>query len=287
MAEFVDAHVHFWDRSHASLRWTWLDRFSTAVPALAAQTYTANHLLADIAGLGVTSAVHVQAAESVDPDEESRWLDEMADASGLPDAIVAECSLTDPQAPALVRRHASIGRVQGIRDMTLPGDVTIDAIAPAIEALAECALSAEIRLPLDRFDTLADLSRRWPSVTFVLGSAGLPMGAIAYPQRNWADGLALLASHENWVCKVSGVIGRLGVDWSTDQLRPFVAELVGTLGADRVMFGTNWPVESAVADLADIVESYRTLAGEFAADETAALCHRTAARVYSLSAADR
>lgn len=280
--DLIDAHVHFWDRSHATLRWSWLDRFAASVPALSAPSYTADELRRDHAGLGVASAVHVQAADSADPVVESCWLDEMADSRGLPGAIVAACSLTDPGAPDLLRRHAAIGRVRGIRDMTLPIDVAAGDVADAVDALAEHGLSAEIRLPLEGFDVLAALAARWPSVTFVLGSAGLPMGPITRPEPEWADSLALLAPHDNWVCKVSGLIGRLGTDWSSDRLRPFVAEVVDRFGADRVMFGTNWPVDSAVAELADIVAAYRVLAAEFDAEATDALCRGTAARVYGV-----
>jgi predicted TIM-barrel fold metal-dependent hydrolase len=269
-----------------TLRWSWLDHFSDHAPVLNAESYTARDHLLDTAALDVSGAVHVQAAESSDPVLESRWLSEMAEDVGTPGAIVGACSLIEPAAAATLRRHASLGRVRGIRDMTLPPDVRLTEIGGALDTVADCGLSVEIRLPLDRFGTLAELAENWPTVTFVLGSAGVPMGPAPRPDAEWTTALARLAPHDNWVCKISGLIGRLGPDWSTELVSPFVSGVLETFGAHRAMFGTNWPVESAVAELGEILAAYRTLAGELPDADADALCHETAARVYGFDRAD-
>jgi predicted TIM-barrel fold metal-dependent hydrolase len=281
----LDAHVHFWDRRMTTLQWPWLDHFSDRAPVLRAESYTARDYLLDTAALDVSGAVHVQAAESPDPVVESRWLSEMAEGIGTPGAIVAACSLIEPTAAATLRRHASVARVRGIRDMTLPPDVELTDVASALDTVADCGLSVEIRLPLDRFDTLAELAANWPTVTFVLGSAGVPMGPAPRPDAEWASALERLAPHDNWVCKISGLIGRLGSDWSSELLSPFVSGVLETFGAHRSMFGTNWPVESAVADLGEILAAYRAVAGQLPQEDADALCHQTASRVYGFEQA--
>jgi predicted TIM-barrel fold metal-dependent hydrolase len=276
----LDTHVHYWDRSVQALQWSWLDHFAGASRLLRSQRYTASEYLADVSELAVAGAVHIQSAESSDPVAESRWLDGMAECEGAPGAIVADCSLIEPTAAETLRRQGAIGRVRGIRDMSLPADVTPERIAAGLDELSHNRLSVEIRLPLDRFETLARLARGWPDVTFVLGSAGLPMGPAQQPDPEWVEALAYLAPHENWVCKISGLIRRLGVDWSHEQVAPFIQIAIQTFGPRRVMFGTNWPLESTVADLADIIDVYRAQASELSPSEGAAVCSETAARVY-------
>jgi L-fuconolactonase len=88
------------------------------------------------------------------------------------------------------------------------------------------------------------------------------------------------------VCKISGLIGRLGSGWSSELLSPFVSGVLETFGAQRAMFGTNWPVESAVADLGEILAAYRSVAGELSPADADAICHQTASRVYGFERAD-
>ena len=90
---FVDSHIHYWDRPHPTLAWVWLEddfvhpQLGDIRPLKDLTRYTPDEYLADIEGSGVTKAVHVQAAIGTpDPVEETRWLSEMAEATGWPHA---------------------------------------------------------------------------------------------------------------------------------------------------------------------------------------------------------
>ncbi len=57
--------------------------------------YMAPEFIAETRNQNVSKAVHVQAAIGIaDPVEETRWLQEQADATGFPHGIVAHCNLT-------------------------------------------------------------------------------------------------------------------------------------------------------------------------------------------------
>jgi predicted TIM-barrel fold metal-dependent hydrolase len=63
----------------------------------------------------------------------------------------------------------------------------------------------------------------------------------------WRRGIRLMARSPNVVLKISG-FGILRPDWILINVRPLVEEAIEVLGADRVMFGTNFPVDKLFGD---------------------------------------
>ncbi|MXW90007.1 MAG: hypothetical protein F4Z54_11005 [Acidimicrobiaceae bacterium] len=96
---FVDAHVHFWDRSVTELQWVWLDsgfsayRFDSA-DGYRGSSYLPPDLMAEADGTGLAGVVGVHCAEPIpDPEVETAWLERVADRHGQPDVTVGRCEL--------------------------------------------------------------------------------------------------------------------------------------------------------------------------------------------------
>jgi L-fuconolactonase len=90
---------------------------------------------------------------------------------------------------------------------------------------------------------------------------------------DWAEGLKRLAGHGNVWCKLSGLVTEAGPDWTTDDLRPYVEQVLASFGPDRVMWGSDWPV----LNLASTYEHWLAVARELVPD-------MAADRVFSQSA---
>ena len=100
--EFVDAHVHFYDMQHPELFYAhWQPdvvhpSLGTLPRKLAERNWLAEDFIEVSRSSNVTKAVHVQAAiGSDDPVKETEWLQEAADRTGFPQAIVAYADLRD------------------------------------------------------------------------------------------------------------------------------------------------------------------------------------------------
>lgn len=287
----VDTHVHFWDKSVEGLRWAWLEpgykfRRWESSEVLDAPRYSAPEFGAEVAGANVSAAVHVHAAAPVDdPARETEWLEAVADEHGTPDAIVGGCTLGDPGAPDLVRRHARHSRFRGVRDAGSLDRLDVTEIGAAMDVLEELGHTVELRRSHDDFSVLDDIATRWPSVTIALTHACLPLERSRLELAAWSAAMRKLAVHPNVVCKISTVAGASDPDWTVESIRPWVLGCIEALGADRCMFGSNWPVDRLFATYDGLADAYREVTAELSPSERGDVFHGTAERVYRLAPA--
>jgi L-fuconolactonase len=61
---------------------------------------------------------------------------------------------------------------------------------------------------------------------------------------------------------------------------PWIHTCLETFGADRCIFGTNWPVGKLYATYGDIVETFREVLGSLSEAERDAVASRNAERIY-------
>src|SRR6202000_1234706 len=154
---FVDAHVHLWDLDH--INYAWLKPPFGGGPngdvSPIAKTYLIDNYRADAVDWDVRGIVHVDAgADASAALDETRWLQNMADTRGMPNAIVAFAALNHPKVEALLEAQAAFSNVRGIRHIVNwhvnpaksygPRDVTGDA-----EWAAGFALLGKYKLSFD------------------------------------------------------------------------------------------------------------------------------------------
>ncbi|MEN0074880.1 MAG: amidohydrolase family protein, partial [Paracraurococcus sp.] len=58
----------------------------------------------------------------------------------------------------------------------------------------------------------------------------------------WAAEIADLARCPNVACKLSGLVTEAAPGWQAEDLRPYAAHLLRAFGAERMMWGSDWPV---------------------------------------------
>ena len=91
--------------------------------------------------------------------------------------------------------------------------------------------------------------------------------------------MARLAELPNVSAKVSG-LAMLKPDWTLAELRHVMEVTVEAFGADRVMLGSNFPVDRLFRGYREIFDGYLTVTGGYSAAERMAILSGTAARIY-------
>ena len=230
-------------------------------------------------------------------------------------AIVGHANLTlGDRVAAVLEEHmaASPNHFRGIRHSAIwdasdtlrsdahQGLLTDSHFRRGFAWLGKLNLSFDAWLYHPQLPELADLARAFPHVTIILNHIAAPLGVGPYAGKRdavfqvWSRGVAGLASCPNVVVKLGGVGSlRSGFDWHERAVKPSSAELaaalrpyfewcIETLGADRCMFESNFPVEKLSTSYVNLWNSFKRITQEYSAAERAALLHDTAARIYRI-----
>ena len=274
----IDAHQHFWRYRAADYPW-----MGDGMDVL-----RRDHLpqqlrpLLDAHGIAGCIAVQARAVEAE--------TDFLLDLAREHDWIVAVIGWVDLRVDDLQRRLArwdGRDRLAGFRHL-LQDEADVPAVlADAAFNRGVAALQARQRVyeVLVRAPQLAAVpafcarhDRHW----LVLDHLGKPaIGGDGDVQ--WREHLRQLAALPHVLCKVSGLVtetGERAVD--VDVLHRYLDIALELFGAQRLMFGSDWPVCLLKAEYAQVFGIVERWAARLSRDEQAALWGGTAARCYGL-----
>lgn len=294
----VDPHQHLWDFTRQHYGWL-MDHPLPANPAgdcmPIARPYGLDDYLADVAGWNLVGTVHVDAGADADEAlDETRWLQEIADARGLPTGIVAYAALNRPvpEVDALLAAHRQSAHVRGIRQIVNwhadpaktygPRDLLLDPDWHAgFALLRKHDLSFDLQIYPSQMPEAARLAARHPDTQIILNHAGMPTDRDPAGLQAWRNGMALLAAQPNVAVKISG-LAMVDRAWTTETIRPFVLTTIDLFGPERAMFASNFPVDKLYGDFSRHFEAYDTLTADFSDTERRRLFAGTAQAIYRL-----
>jgi predicted TIM-barrel fold metal-dependent hydrolase len=289
MAElpFVDTHFHLHDMKHPTLRYAWLEAdavhgFLPDTDPLKAQRYRIKDYLAEIRFANVAKAIHVQAAVNTpDPVDETQWLQAFADETGFPQGIVAECHLARPDVAQVLDRHLAYANVRGIRDFGEGRYLVDPAWRRGFAELSPRNLVSCIDTRVELAPDLLDLARAFPATVICVDHCAIPMGRDAESFRLWRAAMSDMAKAPNVVMKISG-LGMCDPRWTVASIRPYVLGSIEAFGVDRVVFGTNWPVDRMYSSYPDIVNAYAEIISSFTREEQTKMFAGNAERIFRI-----
>lgn len=290
-ARMIDTHVHLWNLHHPTLRWNWVDTAADhpivgPIGAVKSQSYELPDLLVDTRFDGVAGFVHVQAAlGSPDPVEETRWLTEMAAEHPQLRALVGHVDLGTDRSAEQLAGHLESPLFRGVRDFAVEPYLAAGEVPPAVEADLDRMAQADLVLDLDcEYPNMAQarqLARRHPQLRIVLEHIGFPRRHDQEYFTAWRAALGDLAGAENVWCKVSG-LAMLDRWYTIDSLRPWVHACVEAFGPERIVVGSNWPLDKVGGSYGPETDHLRALLAEAAPDSLDQMLYGNAVDLYRL-----
>jgi L-fuconolactonase len=277
-AKTVDAHQHFWTVSRGDYGWL--------TPAL--KPLYRDFGPADFAPLaraaGVMQSIVVQAAPSV---AETRYLLELARLHPFIAGVVGWVPLDAAEAPLLIAELAREPKFKGVRPMLqdLADDNWIErpTLAPAVDAMVAHGLVFETLVFTRHLPGLLAFAQRHPHLSIVIDHGAKPPideGPAAW--QPWADRIAALAQQPHVRCKLSGLATQAGPGWTDETLAPYVEHLVKHFGAQRLMWGSDWPVLELNGDYGAWYACARRLTAKLPTGERDAIFGATASVCYGI-----
>lgn len=272
----VDAHHHLWDRARQDHGW--LD--SPGLDTIRRDFATAD--LREAAPSG-TTAVAVQALNS-----HTETLELLAAGDPVV-AVVGWADLTaDSCAAELDTLLAAPGgnRLRGLRHLAQdepdPQWLLRPDVTRGLAAVTARELSFDLLVRAPQRASALTLARSLPETSFVLDHAGKPdIGAGEWD--SWTAWIHAMAALPNVTCKLSGLVTECSPQaWSHSLIEPYARQVLEAFGADRVLFGSDWPVCLLEASYSAVLGLTVGLLDGASDAERAAVLGGAATRVYRL-----
>jgi L-fuconolactonase len=280
--ERIDAHHHLWRYSAAE--YGWIDEEMAALR----RDFLPGDLMAAITSAGIDGTIAVQARQSLD---ETRWLLDLADATGAIRGVVGWAPIAGEDFPGCMEEFDGRAKLKGLRhviqDERDPHYILREDFNSGIRTLVDSGLVYEILIFERHLADVIHFVDQHPRQPFVLDHIAKPLIA-AGKLEPWATRMRELGRRPNVWCKLSGMVTE--ADWRADPVRarslatlkPYLDVAVEAFGSLRLMAGSDWPVclvATTYAQWFDLLHSYFA---DFSEPERAAIFGGTAIEVYGL-----
>lgn len=266
----IDTHTHFYDPTRpAGVPWPGKDDPVLYRPVLPPE------FLKLTARFGVVGTVVVEASPRF---EDNAWLLELAAKHRELFGIVGNLT---PGEESFAGRLESLAKNPRYRGFRINHDRLGKGLSEAA-FLKDLALVAERGLVLDVNggpDMPADVARlaaKLPSLRIAVNHLANVRHDGKQVPRNWQDGMRACAAHEQVCVKVSALVEAVVgqpkgmVPETAEYYRPALDFVWKTLGEDRLVYGSNWPVSARYAPyetVQKIATEYFTARGGLAAEK--------------------
>lgn len=280
MDTFFDTHLHVWDPVTLELPWLPLD-------SELRRPFTSSAFRIEGAQLGITDAVYMEV--DTPADGHGTELELIQATMDRADSIVRSAVMggrpDSADFKAWIGRLKKDPRIVGVREVLhtadrLPGRCLEESFIRGVRALGRRGLLFEACVRSEELKDVAELARACPRTKIVLDHHGNP-NVEGGATDQWRRAIDEVAAQRNTLGKMSGLIQHMSnPDWTTAMFAPFMNHLIDAFGADRVVWGSNWPVCLLRGDLGPWVETTNDVLAGRSPSERRAIMRGTAERVY-------
>jgi len=279
MPPIVDAHQHLWDLDAAEYPWL--------VPAYGPlyRTFQPEELVPQLARAGVQRTVLVQAADNhADTDHMLAIAARFDYVAGVVGWVPLDRA---DETRSSLDRLARYPVVKGIRHLIHveadPDWLLQPNVLDGLHVLADRGLTFDIPSVIPRhLEHVPTLAKEVPELAIIIDHLAKP------PIKDrgwepWASLLARAAEAPNVYAKVSGLNTAADFEtWTAEDLQPYIDHAIACFGADRLMFGSDWPVAILAGDYQKVWEETLRALADVKPDDRSAILGGTANAVYRL-----
>ena len=271
----VDAHQHFWNLSEVEYPWL--------IPAYGPiyATFAPEQLEPQVKEARIEKTVLVQSANSY---EDTASMLVKADYNDWIGGVVGWVNLLDPEETnGRLEMYKKNPRFRGIRHLIHeepdPDWVVQDVVIESLKVLADHGLTFDVVAVFpNHLKHVSTLSKRAPNLKMVIDHLAKP--PVGQKESPWFDQVKAAAQAPNVYAKLSGQFDN--ADWTVDDVRPYVDFALEHFGADRIMFGSDWPVCILAGSYRSVWSNTQALIAGLSEQEKEAVLGGTAAKFYGL-----
>ena len=233
----IDAHQHFWNPARGDYGWmngAGLEHLRRAI--------LPKHMASHLKEQDIDQTVLVQAAPTLN---ETEYMLGIADATDTIAKVVGWVDFENRDDLKHLERLVKHPKFSGVRPMIqdLPDSEWMHRkdVQWAFDAIIDLDLTFDaLGFPI-HLEPFLRLFHRYPKMRIVVDHCMKPRirdGAFDI----WAAGIVKIAKETAAFCKLSGLATEAKPGWNKQTILPYARHVIEVFGADRVMFGSDWPV---------------------------------------------
>jgi L-fuconolactonase len=278
-SKIIDSHHHLWQLSRGDYKWLTPD-----LTKLYRDFDTVDYLQVSQSS-PVAESILVQAA---DTDAETDFLLQQADDN---DFIVGVVGWIDMEASIeqSCQRLNSLAvnfKFKGIRPMLQDIDdidwILNSAFAPVFECLINLNLTFDALIKTEHLTNIYLLATQYPELNIVIDHCAKP--DIANQEFDtWASALEMFENCRNVYIKVSGLPTEASINQNdVSYFEKYFDHVYQVFGADRMMWGSDWPVVNLNSNYLDWFSKSKQLIMNLSSQDQQAIWSGTATKFYRL-----
>ncbi|GAM74398.1 purine/pyrimidine phosphoribosyl transferase [Vibrio ishigakensis] len=292
----IDAHMHYWDLEENYHPWLCekpLIPFRYGDYTAICTSFMPNDYKQLLDNHLVLDTVYMEAewhpSQGLD---EVKWIHSLHQASGQPVGMIAQAWLNEEDIEDYLSSIATYPLVRGIRhkpawcelnnyrkEHTLPGSMNCPHWEKGYALLAKHNLLFELQTPWWHLPDLIHLLEKYPDTTVVINHAGVPGDREPETLKGWYDNLRVISEYPNVFIKVSG-IGEQNHPWTLERNGQLIRSIILLFGTSRVMFASNFPVDSLCVDYKTLFDCFKTITSDFSEQEKLNMFYLNATNIY-------
>jgi L-fuconolactonase len=275
----IDSHQHFWRYDPVKDGWI------TGEMDVLKRDFLPEELISELQSNGMDGCVAIQASQS---EQETLFLLGLAEHHAFICGVVGWVNLLAPDVPHKLECVSRYKRLRGFRHIlqSEPDDrfMLRPEFQRGIEYLGQSGFTYDILIYPKQLPAAIELVTRFPEQRFAIDHLAKP--AIRAKQiDDWKRQIREVAGNPNVYCKLSGLVTEADwKHWKYEDFTPYLDVAFDAFGADRLMFGSDWPVCLLAASYSRVKGLLDHYTCDFSREEKDKIFGRNAARFYGLAA---
>ena len=232
---------------------------------------------------GIDASIAVQADQS---EEETLFLLELAKDSPQIAGVVGWTDLASPNVEERLQFFSRNKKLRGFRHIAQaePDDrfLVRHDFARGVSCLKQFGFTYDILIYPGQLPAAIELVSKFPEQRFVINHLAKPE-IKSQDLTFWEMHIRRIAESPNVFCKLSGIVTEADWrKWKAADFKPYLDVVFDAFGADRLMFGSDWPVCLLAASYAQVKQILEDYLHGFAVAQKQNILGGNAIRFYNL-----
>ncbi|MFH6993953.1 amidohydrolase family protein [Flavobacterium sp. FlaQc-48] len=272
----IDSHQHFW--KFDPVRDSWIDDSMQKIQ----RDFLPEDLLPLLQQNQFSGCVAVQASQS---EEETEFLLDLASKNDFIKGIVGWVDLRVSNIEERLHHFSSFKKIKGFRHV-VQGEADDFMFRKdfrnGISALKKFNYTYDILIFHRQLTATIDLVQHFTDQAFVIDHIAKP-DIKSGDSASWKKRIEEIAKYENVSCKISGMVTEAHWNnWKPSDLKPYLDVIFENFPANRLMFGSDWPVLNVASNYSEVVKTLEDYISQLSIEDQNKIWFGNASSFYNL-----